>query len=242
MAFLGACGCCTSRKAVQLEFWIIGASRHKRRICPPAKCFFRKTVCSRVFFQSGHHLFAAGKVTMPEAVSELVKINNSSLRLIRGDITELDVDAFVYYAQHDLVLGPGFGGAIAVRGGPNIQRELGELGPLKTTDAVVSAAGSLNATYIVHAVGPRFNEQDTEGKLRTTVSNSLEAAEQKGAKRVALPAMGAGFYGIPLELCARVMVETIKSHLEGETAIEEVVICVNDKRELLPFESQLASI
>jgi O-acetyl-ADP-ribose deacetylase (regulator of RNase III) len=207
-----------------------------------SRCFFCKIACSEVFFQSGRHLSAAGKVTMPEAVSELVKINNSSLRLIRGDITELEIDAFVYYAQHDLVLGSGFGGAIAVRGGPSIQKELNELGPLKTTETVVSEAGNLNATCIVHAVGPRFNEQDTESKLRATISNALEAAQQKGAKRVALPAMGTGFYGISLELCARVMVETVKSHLEGKTPIEEVVICVNDKRELPPFESQLASL
>ncbi len=179
---------------------------------------------------------------MPEAVSEALRINNSSLRLIRGDITELEVDAFVYYAQHDLLLGSGFGGAITVRGGPGIQKELDELGPLRTTEAIVGDAGKLNATYIVHAVGPRFNEEDTESKLRTTVLNSLRAAEEKGAKRIALPAMGAGFYGIPLDLCSRVMLEAIKSYLAGQTAIEEVIICVGDKRELKPFESQLASL
>lgn len=177
---------------------------------------------------------------MPQSVSEALKINNSSLRLIRSDITELEVEAFVYYAQHDLALGSGFGGAITVRGGPAIQKELNELGPLKTTEAIVSDAGKLNATHIVHAVGPRFNEEDTEGKLRATVLNSLKAAEEKGIKRIAMPAMGAGFYGISLDVCSRVMVEAIKSYLEGQTAIEEVVICVGEKRELAPFEKQLA--
>jgi O-acetyl-ADP-ribose deacetylase (regulator of RNase III) len=179
---------------------------------------------------------------MPEAVSDHVRIRDSILRLIRGDITELDVDGFVFYAQPDLALGSGFGGAISVRGGPSIQKELDELGPVETGGVVVTEAGKLQAGFIVHAVGPRFNEDDTEGKLRTTVLNSLKAAEEKGAKRIAFPPMGTGFYAVPLDICARVMIETINAYLEGETGIEEVVICVVDQRELTPFEAQLASL
>ncbi|MBC8871132.1 MAG: macro domain-containing protein [Planctomycetes bacterium] len=179
---------------------------------------------------------------MPEAVLEDVQVNRSIVRLIKADITELEVDAFVFYAQPDLALGSGFGGAISVRGGPSIQKELDELGPLDTGQAVVSAAGKLNASHIVHAVGPRFNEADIEGKLRTTVANSLKAAEEVGVKRIALPAMGAGFYGVPLDLCARVTLDAIKSYLEGETEIQEVIICVIDRREFTPFEARLASL
>ena len=182
------------------------------------------------------------KSTMPDAVSAQTEIRRSVVRLVRGDITELDVDAFVFYAQGDLALGSGFGTAISVRGGPTIQKELDQLGPLGTTQAVVSAAGNLKARYIVHAAGPRFNESDTEGKLRGTVLNSLRAAEEKGARRIALPPMGTGFYGVPLELCARVMLEAIKSYLEGDTQIQEVVLCVMDQREYAPFQSRLASL
>ena len=179
---------------------------------------------------------------MPEAVSHQIPIHHSIVRLIRGDITERDVDAFVFYAQPSLALGSGFGTAISVRGGPSIQKELAKLGPVETGQAVVTGAGNLKANYIVHAVGPRFNEENTEGKLRTTVLNSLKAAEAKGVKRIALPPMGAGFYMVPLELCARVMIEAIKSYLNGETGIQEVVLCVMDQREYTPFEAQLASL
>jgi O-acetyl-ADP-ribose deacetylase (regulator of RNase III) len=179
---------------------------------------------------------------MPEAVLEDVQMGRSVVRLIKGDITELDVEAFVFYAQPDLALGSGFGGAIAVRGGPNIQKELDGLGPLATEQCVVTEAGKLKASYIVHAVGPRFNEDDMAGKLRHTVLNSLKAAEERGVKRIALPAMGAGFYGVPLDTCSQVMVDTIKSYLQGETELQEVIICVIDRREFAPFEAQLASL
>ena len=181
-------------------------------------------------------------LTTSEAVSQQVPVHRSVLRLIRADITDLDVEAFVFYAQHNLELGSGFGTAISVRGGPTIQKELNELGPLHTGDVVVTEAGKLKASWIVHAVGPRFNEPDTERKLRTTVLNSLQAAEQKGIRQIALPPMGAGFYMVPLELCARVMIDAIASYLKSETAIEEVVICVMDSREFAPFQSQLASL
>ena len=179
---------------------------------------------------------------MPEAATQQIQINNSIVRLVRGDITELDVDTFVFYAQSDLTLGSGFGTAISVRGGPNIQKELEGLAPLSTGQVVVTGAGNLKAASIIHAVGPRFNDEDTEDKLRATVLNSLNAAEQEGARSIAMPPMGAGFHGVALELCARVMIEAIKSHLEGETEIQQVVICVMDRRELAPFESRLASL
>lgn len=179
---------------------------------------------------------------MPAAVSESKQINQSVVNLITADITDLDVDAFVYYAQPDLALGSGFGTAISVRGGPTVQKELDALAPVTVGDAVVSEAGSLKAKFIIHAVGPRFQEEGLEGKLHTTVWNCLERAEEKGIERIAFPAMGAGYYGIPRDLCARVMVDVIKNHLAGKTGIKEVVICVLDKSQFQAFQARLATL
>ena len=134
---------------------------------------------------------------MPEAVADETRINRTVLRLIKEDLTMLDVDAFVFYAANDLALGSGFGTAVSVRGGPTVQEELEKLAPVETGQAVVSAAGKLKAEHIIHAVGPKFQEGDTEGKLRTTMRNTLKRAEENGIKRLALPAMGAGYYMIP---------------------------------------------
>jgi O-acetyl-ADP-ribose deacetylase (regulator of RNase III) len=74
------------------------------------------------------------------------------------------------------------------------------------------------------------------------VLNALAAAADKGVKRIALPPMGAGFYMVPLGLCARVMIEAIQDYLRRDTRLEEVVLCVMDNREYGPFASQLASL
>jgi O-acetyl-ADP-ribose deacetylase (regulator of RNase III) len=179
---------------------------------------------------------------MPEAVSDAVQINQSKVRIVKDDITDLEVDAFVFYAIEDLTIGSGFGTAISVRGGPTIEKELKELAPVSMGEAVITAAGKMKAKHIIHAVGPRFQEEDTEGKLRTAMVNSLKKADENGIERLAFPAMGAGFYGVPLDLCIKVMLKTIKSHLEGETGIKEVIISVFDSIWFKTFQTQLAKL
>ena len=52
--------------------------------------------------------------------------------------------------------------------------------------------------------------------------------------------MGAGYYGIPAPLCARVMVEALSAHLAAGSGIEEVIISVLDTPQYKAFESALA--
>jgi O-acetyl-ADP-ribose deacetylase (regulator of RNase III) len=91
-------------------------------------------------------------------------------------------------------------------------------------------------------VGPRFQEQDLEAKLGATVRNCLAQAEQKGIKRLAFPAMGAGFYGVPLPVSARVTLQTVHDYLSGNTQIQDVVVCLLDTREFKPYQQQLAAL
>lgn len=177
---------------------------------------------------------------MPPAELNEARVNSTVIRLIRGDITDLEVDAFVYYAQADLNLGAGFGGAIAVRGGPSIQKELDELGPLETGEVVASGAGNLKAEHIIHAVGPRFQELDVEEKLRATVRSCLRCAEEKGIQQLAFPLMGAGFYMIPPDLSARVMIDALVGHLDGDTGLTEVTICALDTPQYRTLQAALA--
>ena len=169
------------------------------------------------------------------ALDPQVKFKDTVVKLVRGDITELEVDAFVFYAQPDLALGSGFGGMIAVRGGASIQKELDEMAPVADMEAVVSGAGKLTAEFIIHAVGPRFREDDVELKLLTTMKNCFLLADEKNAKTLAFPAMGAGYYGVPAPLSATVMLEALKSHLSGDTGLEEVTICVLDSPQFKAF-------
>jgi O-acetyl-ADP-ribose deacetylase (regulator of RNase III) len=166
-------------------------------------------------------------------------VNDATIRLTTGFIIDLNVDAIVYYARTDLVLGSGYGGAIAAKGGPKIQEELKKIGGINTTEAVVTSGGNLKARYIIHAVGPRFQEENLEDELRNTTLNALRRAEENKIQSLALPAMGAGFYGIPLDVCARVTLEAVKKYLENSKSLREVIFCLRDSREYKPFQEQM---
>jgi O-acetyl-ADP-ribose deacetylase (regulator of RNase III) len=167
------------------------------------------------------------------------KIGNRVLRLVRGDITDMEIEAFVFDITEDVKLGSGFGGAIQQRGGIVIQKQLDEIGSCPTGEAVVTEAGILKADWIIHANGPKFREEDEEGKLQQTVKSALARAEEKGVKRLAFPPMGTGLYQVPLDLCTRVMVDTISQHLANGSTLDEVLIVAPDNREFNPFKAKI---
>ena len=167
------------------------------------------------------------------------QIGNRILRLERGDITDMEVEAFVFDITEDVKLGSGFGGAIQQRGGIVIQKELDKIGSCPTGEAIVTEAGILKADWIIHANGPKFREEDEEAKLRKTVKSALSRAEEKGVKRLAFPPIGTGLYQVPLDLCTRVMVDTISEHLTNGSTFEEVVIVAPDNREFKPFKAKI---
>ncbi len=175
-------------------------------------------------------------------MSDEMRVKNTRVRLLRADITDLEIESFVFYAQPTLELGSGFGNAISMRGGPSIQEELRKCGGRETTQVVTTKAGEMKAGNIIHAVGPRFQEAETEKKLEQTVVNSLKEAERQGFRAIAFPAMGAGFYGVPLETSAKITLGTIQKYLSGGSKIEEVVVCLLDNREYQPFKTTLSAL
>ncbi|MBD3217612.1 MAG: O-acetyl-ADP-ribose deacetylase [candidate division Zixibacteria bacterium] len=169
-------------------------------------------------------------------------VNGTSLRLLKADITDIEVDSFVFYAREDLSLGSGYGNAITMRGGPSVQEDLKEFGERKVTEAVITGAGNMKAKHIIHAVGPKFQEEDLPEKLRTTIINALKLADEKGITQISFPAMGAGFYGVPLEESAEITLSTIMEYLKNGSKIQEVIISLLDTREYIPFQKKLNSI
>ena len=170
------------------------------------------------------------------------KVGKTAVKLQQGDLTAMPVDGFVFYAREDLEIGAGFGTGISARGGISIKKELEEIGSIKMGEAVITKAGEMKAKHIIHVCGPKFQEADLEKKLADCMRSSLKVASENKLKVIAFPPMGTGFYGIPLELCARVMTVAIKEFLQRETSLEEIIICVADHHEYLPFKEKFESL
>lgn len=170
---------------------------------------------------------------------EQKKIGDKTIRLVIDDITDMEVEAFVFDITADAKLGSGYGGAIAVRGGPSIQKALDEIGECPTGEAIHTEAGDLKAKHIIYLNGPKFHEPRTEEKLRQAVTAVLELAEKKKIKQLAFPPVGTGLYQVPQDLCARVLTELVTERLEGDSCIEEVFFVALDARELKPMQAAI---
>jgi len=148
------------------------------------------------------------------------------IELVRGDITQQDVDAIVNAANSSLLGGGGVDGAIHRKGGPEILAECREIRRtrypqgLPTGQAVATTAGDLPARWVIHTVGPVYaRSDDPPGELASCHIESLRLADELGVAAVAFPAISTGAYGYPLEEAAPVAVRAVR---EAQTAVAEV--------------------
>jgi O-acetyl-ADP-ribose deacetylase (regulator of RNase III) len=167
------------------------------------------------------------------------RIGDRVVRLVRDDITDMEIDAFVFDITEDVKLGSGHGSAIQQRGGVKIQEALDAVGRCPVGEAIVTTGGLLKAKHIIHANGPKFCEPDEEGKLRRATEAALRLADENGLETLAFPPMGTGLYQVPVDLCARVMVDAVVAHLGGETSLKQVLFVIPDSRERGAFEARI---
>lgn len=153
------------------------------------------------------------------------------IKIIREDITTLQVDAIVNAANNSLLGGGGVDGAIHRAAGPELLEECRELGGCETGAAKITPGYNLPAKWVIHTVGPVWrggNNQEDE-LLAQCYSSALALAARHGIKTVAFPAISAGVYGFPLERAARIALKETRQFLESDFSIAEITFaCFSD--------------
>lgn len=174
-----------------------------------------------------------------------MKIKNTELKIIKADITELEVDAIVNAANNKLLMGGGVAGAIRKKGGKAIEDEAVKKGPIKIGEAIETGAGSLKAKYVIHAatMGLDFPRQSSktsvgippeagktdEVKIRNSCASALKLADKLKIKSIAFPALGCGVGGFPLIGAAKIMAQEVFKHVrENESGLSEIIFCLYD--------------
>jgi O-acetyl-ADP-ribose deacetylase (regulator of RNase III) len=142
--------------------------------------------------------------------------------LREGDLTEEAVDAVVNAANSALLLGAGVAGAIRAKGGPQVQAECDAHGPIAVGEAAITGAGALPARFVIHAASMAPGGGASEASVRSSFRHALALARARGLRTLAVPAIGAGIAGFPLQRCAEVLLEEARAHLAGETSVEEI--------------------
>ena len=173
-------------------------------------------------------------------------VGKARIRLVQGDITNMETDAIVNAANSSLMGGGGVDGAIHRRGGPKILEECKIIRAttwpqgLPTGKAVITGAGNLKTRHVIHTVGPIWHggSHGEPELLAQAYQNSLSLAASKGLKTIAFPSISTGAYRYPIEDAAEIALKMVKEFLENEDNLDEVVFVLFSKSALEVYATE----
>ena len=148
---------------------------------------------------------------------------DTTIEIIRGDITKQDVDAIVNAANNHLWMGAGSAGAIVRAGGREIEDEAISQGPIEVGEAVVTGGGDLPARHVIHAAAMGEDLITSADLIRAATENALKLSS------VALPAIGIGVGGFPLDEAAAIMLGVVRARSGGAGAVRTVRFVLFDE-------------
>ncbi|MCM1525271.1 MAG: macro domain-containing protein [Ruminococcus sp.] len=164
--------------------------------------------------------------------------------IVRQDITKMQTDAIVNVANNQLRMGGGICGAIFKAAGyVKLQEECYKIAPVKTGGSAVTPGFALPAKYVIHAVGPVYQQssaEECEKLLRSAYTNSLKLAAKNGCGSIAFPLISSGIYGYPKDEALRVAVSAIKDFLAENDM--DVYLVIFDRASFAVSEELLGDV
>ncbi len=146
------------------------------------------------------------------------------IKLFKGDITTLPVDAIVNAAKKTLLGGGGVDGAIHRAAGPNLLKECRTLGGCKTGEAKLTNGYNLKAKYVIHTVGPIYGvDSDPAKHLADCYKNSLDLAMEQSVHSVGFPCISTGIYAYPIEEATKIAIKTVKDWMKENSNYDIVI-------------------
>lgn len=166
----------------------------------------------------------------------------SRILALRGDITDLKVDAIVNAANESLLGGGGVDGAIHRAAGAELLEYCRQLNGCATGDAKLSPGFKLPAKAIIHTVGPiwRGGEHGEAELLASCYRRCIDIANSEGFSRVAFPAISCGVYGYPKPAAAEQSVDCLRQALR-DSCVQEVLLVAFDDEMLGLWQQALAT-
>ncbi len=178
------------------------------------------------------------------------KVGSVTIRMVKGDITEIEADAIVNAANSTLMGGGGVDGAIHRKGGPRILEECKRIREtewpdgLPTGKAVITTGGDLKAKFVIHAVGPIWHGgfQNEGALLKQAYRNSLKLAVTKSLRTIAFPSLSTGAYHFPIAEASKIALATVKDFLKKEDKLDVVTFVLFSEADLSVYKETAKDI
>jgi O-acetyl-ADP-ribose deacetylase len=165
------------------------------------------------------------------------------IEIIKGDITNLKVDAIVNAANSSLLGGGGVDGAIHKAAGPKLLEECQTLNGCKTGEAKITKGYDLPAKFVIHTVGPIWNggNSSEDELLASCYRSSLKLAVDNKIKIIAFPAISTGVYCFPVDRAAKIAITEVKKFLSENKFILKVIFAFFDDNALNVYKAVFRS-
>lgn len=183
---------------------------------------------------------------MAAVVLERTLPSGQVVKVCHGDLTDEPVDAIVNAANEHLHHGGGVAGAIARRGGPDIQQEsdgwVKAHGPAGHDRPALTGAGRLPCRAVIHAVGPVWGAGDEDTKLALAYRSALDLAHDQGVRSVAFPSISTGIFGFPVERAAPIALGVAREFCAAhpDSPLREIRFTIIDAPTVEAFRRELA--
>jgi O-acetyl-ADP-ribose deacetylase (regulator of RNase III) len=163
------------------------------------------------------------------------------IELWNGDIVDLEVDAIVSPAATSLWMSSGVAGEIKRAGGDSIEFAALRQAPVALGDAIVTPAGNLAAKVVIHAVSLERDRRTNATAIDRAARNAMARVRELGLTSVAMPALGTGIGGFPLDEAARIMVTAVREELQASPTVEHVVFALRGSTAYDAFAQALSA-
>ena len=163
------------------------------------------------------------------------------MKLIRGDITKLEIDCIVNAANENLMPGGGVCGAIHLAAGKELAKECKMIGNCGVGEARITKGYQLKAQHVIHTVGPVWHggENGENQYLFNCYKKSLLLSTHHGIESIAFPNISTGIFGYPKELAAETAIAAVKQHQRSGRRLKEVIFCCFDKENFQIYDRLL---